>query len=57
MIKRGLTLKIERGFYLARETVEPEHRRAVYGGVERFPLAEGVEAVALNDLREELAAA
>ncbi|MBK7984613.1 MAG: ATP-binding protein [Candidatus Competibacteraceae bacterium] len=56
-IKRGLTPKIERGFHLACETVEPEHRRVVYGGVERFPIAEGVEAVALNDLCEELSAA
>lgn len=28
----------------------------VYGGVERFPLADGVEAVSLPDLCEELAA-
>ncbi len=56
-IKRGLTPKIERGFHLACETVDPERRRVVYGGVERFPLAEGVEAVTLNDLCEELSAA
>jgi hypothetical protein len=29
----------------------------VYGGVERFPLAEGVEAVSLIELSRELAAA
>ena len=56
-IKRGLAPKIERGFHLACETVRPERRRVVYGGVERFPLAEGVEAVSLVDLCEELAAA
>lgn len=28
----------------------------VYGGVERFPLAEGVEAISLLDLLEELTA-
>lgn len=28
----------------------------VYGGVERFPLADGVEAVSLIDLCEELSA-
>lgn len=33
-----------------------QQRRVVYGGVERFPLAEGVEAVPLVDLCEELAA-
>jgi hypothetical protein len=42
------------GFRLACETVHPERRFVVYGGVERFPLAEGVEAVSLVDLCEEL---
>ena len=55
-IKRGLAPKIERGFHLACNTVGPERRRVVYGGVERFPIAEGVEAVALIDLCEELSA-
>jgi len=53
-IKRGLAPRIERGFHLACETVRPERRRVVYGGVERFPLAEDVEAVSLIDLCEEL---
>ena len=56
-IKRGLAPKIERGFHLACETVGPERRRVVYGGVERFPLAEGIEAVPLVDLCVELAGA
>jgi uncharacterized protein len=56
-IKRGLAPKLERGFHLACESVKPLHRRVVYGGVERFPLAGEVEAVALSDLCEELAAA
>ena len=55
-IKRGLAPKIERGFHLACNTVGPERRRVVYGGVERYPIAEGVEAVALIDLCEELSA-
>ena len=55
-IKRGLAPKIERGFHLACNTVGPERRMEVYGGVERFPIAEGVEAVALIDLCEELSA-
>jgi predicted AAA+ superfamily ATPase len=55
-IKRGLAPKIERGFHLACNTVGPERRTVVYGGVERFPIAEGVEAVALIDLCEELSA-
>jgi len=56
-IKRGLAPKIERGFHLACEAVRPERRLVVYGGVERFPLAEGVEAVSLIELCEELSAA
>lgn len=56
-IKRGLTPKIERGFHLACESVQPERRLVVYGGVERFPLADGVEAISLGDLCRELSAA
>lgn len=56
-IKRGLAPKIERGFHLACEDVRPARRLVVYGGAERFPLAEAVEAVPLVDLCEELAAA
>lgn len=55
-VKRGLAPKIERGFHLACETVRPERRSVVYGGVERFPIADGVEAVALIDLCEEISA-
>lgn len=56
-IKRGLAPKIERGFHLACDAVRPERRLVVYGGVERFPLAEGVDAVSLFDLCEELSEA
>lgn len=56
-IKRGLAPKLERGFYLACDTVKPQHRRVVYSGAERFPLAENVEALSLPALCEELAAA
>ncbi|MEB2285177.1 MAG: ATPase [Polyangiaceae bacterium UTPRO1] len=56
-VKRGLAPKLERGFRLACETVRPERRFVVYGGVERFPLAEDVETVSLIELCEELSAA
>ncbi|MBI2372521.1 MAG: ATP-binding protein [Deltaproteobacteria bacterium] len=56
-IKRGLAPQIERGFHLACDTVRPKRRMVVYGGVERFPLAEGVEAAPLLDLCEEVSAA
>ncbi len=55
-IKRGLAPKLERGFHLACETVS---RSVVWciGGVERFPLADGVEAISLGDLCGKLPAA
>ncbi len=56
-IKRGLAPTLERGFHLACDAVRAERRIVVYGGTERFPLAEGVEAAALVDLCEELSAA
>lgn len=55
-IKRGLAPKVERGFHSACEAVRPQRRYVVYGGVERFPIAEGVEAVSLVDLCGEVAA-
>jgi predicted AAA+ superfamily ATPase len=55
-IKRGLAPRLERGFHAACDTVRPERRLVVYGGVERFPLAEGVEAISLHDVMAELAA-
>jgi predicted AAA+ superfamily ATPase len=54
-IKRGLAPKIERGFHAGCETVGPLKRCVVYGGSERFPLAEGVEAFPLAELCAELA--
>jgi predicted AAA+ superfamily ATPase len=56
-IKRGTAPKLERGFHSACEDVEPERRRVVYGGDERFPIGDGVEALSLPELCEELSAA
>jgi predicted AAA+ superfamily ATPase len=56
-VKRGLAPKLERGFHFACEDVRPERSVVVYGGDERFLLAEGVEARSLVDLCAELAAA
>lgn len=54
-IKRGLSPKLERGFQHACETVKPLQRRVVYSGEERFPLADGVDAVPIRELCIELA--
>jgi predicted AAA+ superfamily ATPase len=56
-VKRGLAPKLERGFHLGCDTVQPGRRLVVYGGAERFPLAENVEAVSLIDLCAELSSA
>lgn len=54
-VKRSQAPSVERGFHLACDAVKPERRFVVYGGVERFPLAEGVEAVPLVDLCNDVA--
>lgn len=56
-IKRGLAPKIDRGFHLACGDVRPERRLVVYGGVERIPLGEDVEAASLIELCEEVSTA
>ncbi|WP_037437585.1 ATP-binding protein [Sinorhizobium fredii] len=47
-IKRSLAPKVEKGFYLACEAIDPERRLVVYPGSEIFPLRDGVEAVPLS---------
>jgi len=56
-VKRGLAPTVERGFHLACEAIRPERKLVVYGGAERFPLREDVQAVSLVGLCEELASA
>lgn len=53
-IKRGLSAKPGRGFHNAREDLTPARSFVVYSGDERFPVAEGVEAVGLRDLAQAL---
>ena len=50
-IKRSLSPKVERGFHIACDDLQPARRLVVYAGAERVPLPHGVEAVALSDLR------
>lgn len=53
-IKRSLTPKVEKGFHLACEDVDPIRRLVVYPGAERFPLKHEVEAVPLHVLAKTL---
>ena len=55
-IKRSLSPKVERGFHIACDDLQPARRLVVYAGTERLPLPHGVEAVGLFDLAAELAA-
>lgn len=49
-IKRSLAPRIEKGFQLACEDVDPARRLVVYPGTQRFPLQHDVEAMPLQDL-------
>ena len=55
-IKRSTAPKLERGLRQALNDVEPERAFIVYGGEDRYPKAERVEAIGLRDMAAELAA-
>ncbi|WP_339743969.1 ATP-binding protein [uncultured Maricaulis sp.] len=56
-IKRTASPKLSRGFRNAVEDLRPTRSFYVYSGTERYPLAEGVEAIGLSELMRELSAA
>ena len=49
-IKRSLAPTLTRGFHSAREDLHPARSFVVYPGTERYPVAQGVEAVGLREL-------
>jgi hypothetical protein len=55
-IKRGLTARPEKGFFVACEDVKPDKRFVVNSGTERYPVSEGVDAISLRDMATMLAA-
>jgi len=55
-IKRTTAPKMERGFRQALDDIQPERAFIVYGGKDRYPKAENVEAISLHDLAADLAA-
>lgn len=55
-IKRGLSTKPEKGFYIACDDINPSRRIAINAGNERYPLSKHVEAIGLRELSAELAA-
>jgi uncharacterized protein len=48
-VKRSLAPRIERGFHHAAEDLKPERRILIYPGQERYPIAEGIEAMSLEE--------
>jgi predicted AAA+ superfamily ATPase len=55
-IKRSTAPTIAKGFYIACEDLKPARKYMIYGGSERFPLGEDVQAIGLHELIGELAA-
>jgi predicted AAA+ superfamily ATPase len=55
-IKRGLSARPEKGFFVACEDVKADRRLVVNSGKERYRIGESVEAIGLVDLAAELAA-
>lgn len=53
-IKHGRSPKLGRGFYHACKDLNPARRFVVYSGDERYPKAEGVEVIGLEDFCREL---
>lgn len=51
-IKRSSAPKAEHGFHEVCNDINPTHRFVVYNGEERFPLANKIEAIGLNELMQ-----
>jgi predicted AAA+ superfamily ATPase len=49
-IKSGLTARPRRGFFVACEDLRPAQAFVVYAGEERYPVAEGVEALGVREM-------
>jgi hypothetical protein len=55
-IKRGLSARPEKGFFIACEDLRPARRFVVNAGTERYPISEGVDAIGLKEMASILAA-
>ena len=54
-IRRGLSARPEKGFFLACEDVKPARRFLVNSGKERYAVSEGVDAIGVKELASMLA--
>ena len=48
-IKKGYVPKVEKGFYSALEDIQPHRSFVIYGGTERYHMAQNVDAIGLED--------
>jgi hypothetical protein len=53
-VKRTLSPKVEKGFHLACEDLQPDRKLIVYPGADGVPLSPGVEVVGLPTIAQEL---
>ncbi|WP_217603734.1 ATP-binding protein [Chitinophaga sp. GbtcB8] len=53
-VKRSSAPSLSKGFHIACEDIKADRRYVVYSGNERFPMREGVIAIPLHDLMQEL---
>lgn len=53
-IKRSSVPVLSKGFYQACEDIRPDRKFVVYTGQDRFPMGEGITAIPLSELMDEL---
>ena len=53
-IKRSSAPSVSKGFYSGCEDIKPDKRFVVYSGLENFPMGEGIMAISLYNLMQEL---
>src|ERR1700753_1304662 len=53
-IKRSSAPSVSKGFYSGCEDIKPDKRYVVYSGLESFPIGEGITAISLPDLMQEI---
>ena len=53
-VKRSESAKLERGNHVALDDIQPQKAFVVYPGTDRYPKADGIEAIGLHEMTEEL---
>lgn len=53
-IKRSSSPSVSKGFYIACDDIKPVKRYVIYSGTDRFSLGNGITAIPLRDLMQEL---